>query len=573
MKGSSKALLGILALVVILAIGVSVIVFGARIAAHHVPGHALLAIDISGSLPERTSESPLSQLFGPRPVSQQDLRQALTAAATDRRVRAVRVKIDDLGTSMATVQEVRDLLIKVGKAGKRTSAYLDTAGEFASGNLPYYLATSCQKIALNPVGDVNLIGLAARVPFIRGTLDKLGIEPDFPGIGAYKTARFLFTHKEMTPAEKDMMTWLVGSLSDQLVAGVAAGRGLDSERVRTLIDEAPQLGPQAVKEKLVDELTDWPAFREETLKLDGESLEEVSLRRYLRAERPFSRGTPIAVVVAEGTIARGESGYSPVPLFGGDIMGSETIARAFRQVRQSDAAAVIFRIDSPGGSAVASEIIRAEMARTAKQIPVVVSMSGVAASGGYWITCGARRVVADPASITASIGVFTGHFAMEEFWSDKLGVTWGRVDSAPNADIYDSLDPWTGPQQAKVQQFLDRIYDAFLDRVSQARKLPREEVDAMGGGRVFTAAQAKGKGLVDELGGFTAALAAARELAGLRADAPVALTYYPRLREWWERLIEEDVRARGGASELLSALQDGRLGIGGPVWLPPIEVR
>ncbi len=174
--------------------------------------------------------------------------------------------------------------------------------------------------------------------------------------------------------------------------------------------------------------------------MNGRKLDEVSLRRYLKADRPNTSGAPIAVLVADGQIMRGESGYSPMPLFGGDVMGSDSIARAWRQVRDSDAKAVVFRVNSPGGSAVASEIIRAEMVKTAAKIPVVVSMGDVAASGGYWITCGATRIVADPGTITASIGVFSGHLDMAKFWDDKLGVTWGRIDTAPNASLYSSVD-------------------------------------------------------------------------------------------------------------------------------------
>jgi protease IV len=274
--------------------------------------------------------------------------------------------------------------------------------------------------------------------------------------------------------------------------------------------------------------------------------------------------------MAEGSIMRGQDGSS---LFGGDVMGSDTMVRAWRQVRESDAKAVIFRINSPGGSAVASEIIRAEMVRTGARIPVVVSMGDVAASGGYWITCGARKVIADPGTITASIGVFGGHLAMARFWEEKLGVTWGRLDGAPNADIFGSLDPWRPDQKVMVQKFLDRIYDAFLERVSAARKLTRAQVDTIGRGRVFTGEQAKARGLVDELGGFDEALAAAKQLAGIAPAADVKLEFYPKLRPFWQQMIDrsdgEEARLRAAIKELLS----GRVQAPGPVWLPPIEVR
>ena len=573
MTSRSKAWVAVGAVLIVLGIGLLAIVLGTRYATRHVPGNTLLVVSISGPIPEMTADSPFGELFGPRVVSRQDLRDGLVQAASDPRVQKVVVKVGDLEAGFATIQEIHGLLQKVRKAGKETYAYLDTAGEFSPGNAQYVLASACKKVVLNPLGDINLTGLAVRSPFIRGTLDKLEIEPDFPGIGDYKTARFFYTQKDFTPAHREMMQWLLDSITRQMVAGIASGRGMDPKQVERLVQGGPYVGPDALRVKLVDELNDWQAFLEENTTHPDRSLERLSLRRYLRAGRPDRSGTEIAVVVAEGTILRGESGYSPVPVFGGDVMGSETIARAFQQVRDSGAKAVIFRINSPGGSAVASEIIRAEMVRTAKKIPVVVSMGDVAASGGYWITCGAKRIVADPGTITASIGVLTGHLAMSRFWEDKLGITWGKLDGAPNAAIYGSLDPWTAEQRAAVQKFLDRIYDRFLNNVSASRNIPREAVDAIGRGRVFTGEQAKDRGLVDTVGGFDEALAAARELAGLRPDAPVELTFYPKARSVWQRLLERSDDAEARMQAMLREVLAGRSITPGPVWLAPIQVQ
>lgn len=573
MRTRSRALVVIGVLLMVMVGSVAAIVFGARYAARRVPGHGLLALEISGPLPEYLPEDPLAGLFSSRAVTQQELRTSLVRAAADDRILAVRVRISDLSADFAAVQEIRDLLRRVGDAGKPTTAYLDTAGEFSSGNVEYYLATGCQRIVVSPMGDVNLVGLAARSPFVRGTLDKLGIEPEFLGIGEYKTARFFYTEKDFTPEHREMTGWLMTSLADQLARGIAEGRGWSDDQARKLIEGGPYLGPAAVQEGLIDELADWQACRDATLQGESGRLEEISLRRYLRSANRFSSGPRIAVIVAEGTIVRGSSGYSPVPLFGGDLMGSDTIARAFRQARDSGARAVVLRINSPGGSAVASEIIRAEMERTAEELPVVVSMGGVAASGGYWITCGANAVLADPGTITASIGVFVGHLAMQEFWNKTLGVTWGRIDGAPNADLFGALDPWTPEQRVVARTFLDRIYDAFLERVAAARSMSRDQVDAVGRGRVFTGEQALERGLVDELGGFLEALDKAKELAGIDSDSDVELVYYPRLPTVVERLMDREIAGVDARMERVKALVDGRLGVGGPVWLPPMDVR
>ncbi len=574
MRGGSRALIWLLILVGVLGLGVVGMIVAVGVAARHLPGQAVLHVEIAGEIPESAPELPLAQLLGATPVSRQDLRDGLVAAARDARVRAVRVRIGDLATGLATLQELRRLLVRIGDAGKPTTAYLDTAGEFSPGNLEYYLATACDRIVVNPLGDVNLLGLSARVPFVRGTLDKLGIEPDFPGIGDFKTARYFYTHKEFTPAHREMMEWLLESYGQQLVAGIAEGRGVDFEQAQRWVDRGPFLGPEALAEGLVDELADWETVRRETAEVGGKTLQEISLARFLRGGRPDRDGTTIAVVVGRGAIMRGPSGYSPVPLFGGEVMGAETLAQAWRQVRRSGARAAIFRVDSPGGSAVASEIIRAEVARTAEEIPVVVSMGDVAASGGYWVSCGARRIIASPGTLTASIGVFAGHLAANDFFEDKLGITWGRIDSSPNAAMYGGLDPWTPAQREVVQRQLERIYGAFLERVSQARGLSREEADAVGRGRVFTGAQALERRLVDGLGGFEEALHAAREEAGLDPDAPVKLEFYPRPEPIWKRLLhrgEETV-----LRQAMRALAEGTLEAPRPpgaVWLPPIQIR
>lgn len=571
MAGRSKvfAVLGCLVLVVLG--GVLAIVVGVKMTMRRLPSSAVLHLEITGGIPERSSEEPWAEFFGPREVSRQDLRDALVKARNDTRIKAVRVKIRDCFAGLATVQEVREQLQAVAAAGKPTYAYLETAGEGYSGNMAYFLATGCQKVVLGPLGDLTLIGLKAEVPFIRGTLDKLGIEPDFPGIGDYKTARNFYIEKDFTQAHREMTSWLLSSVGRQVARGIAQSRGMTEAQVQALMAQGPYLGPKALELKLVDAIQDWDSFAEETVKGEGENLEVVGLRRYLRSGRPDRNGTPIAVVVAEGAIMRGESGFSPVPFFGGDVMGAETMARVFREVRESDAKAVIFRINSPGGSAVASEIIRVEMERTAKEKPVVVSMGNVAASGGYWITCGARRVIAEPGTITASIGVFAGHLAMAKFWEEKLGVTWGELATSPNADLFGSLHPWTPEQRQVIQAWLDRIYDQFLERVAKARGLSRERVDSVGRGRVFTGEQALELGLVDRLGGFDVALEEARKLAGLRDDEPVELRFYPRRVEIFERLLRRDEEEQARA--WLALLAQGKAALPGPVWLPPIVVR
>jgi protease-4 len=505
------------------------------------------------------------------------LREALVRAAADPRVRGLRLEVDSVETGFATAQELRTLIARVGAAGKWTAAYLDTAGEFAPGNLVYFVASACDEVSMHPQGDLNLVGLSSRTPFIRGTFDKLAIRAEFPGRGDYKTARFMYTEKDFTDAHREMTGWLLDSIMAQMVDGIAGSRELGAEEVRSLIDRAPFLGADAVAVGLVDRMEDRASF-EERLEEREPGARTVSARTYLRRGGAPSSGPRIAVVTATGAIMRGESGQSFNPLFGGEIMGSETIARAFRDAREvKGLEAVVFRIDSPGGSAMASEIIREEMLRTAEKVPVVVSMANVAASGGYWITCGAQKIVAEPGTITSSIGVFAGHVNTSDFWSEKLGVTYGRLDRGANANIYGDLEDWTDAQRAVVDRVLDRIYDDFLARVAESRGMSRDEVDAIGRGRVFTGAQAMEKGLVDVLGGLDEALAEAKKLADISPEAPVQLVELPRMLPWWQQLAHrrnaDRVALEGRIEEIERWLATGTIETPGAVWMPPITIQ
>ncbi len=304
----------------------------------------------------------------------------------------------------------------------------------------------------------------------------------------------------------------------------------------------------------------------------------MTARSYLKRGSKAKRGPKIAVVTAVGMIMRGSSGESFNPLFGGPIMGSDTISKAFRRVRKTKGIeAVVFRVDSPGGSAVASEIIRQEMVRTAEKIPVVISMSNVAASGGYWISCGAQRIVADPGTITGSIGVYGGHFNTSGFYNNKLGVTFGRLDRGANANIYGELEDWTDEQRAVIDRMLDRIYDDFVERVSESRDMTPEAVDAIGRGRVFTGVQAWENGLVDVVGGFDEALTEAKKLADIDVTTEVQLVEFPRVLPWWQQMAKNRSGQEAAIGKRIEALEQwlatGTLTTPGVVWMPPITIQ
>jgi len=561
------------------------IVFGAVIfallikglSAPSLPRQMVLSLRLAGPIAEVTADDPLAEMMGEQATSLRKIREALVRAAEDDRVQGVRLRVDSIGGGFATAQELRTLITRVGAAGKWTASYMDTAGEFTSGNLVYYVASACDEVVMNPQGDLNFIGLSAASPFVRGSLEKLDIRAEFPGRGDYKTARFMYTQTDFTPAHREMTGWLLDSIMDQLVQDVAASRGLQNEEVRNLVDQAPFIGEKSVEADLVDRMEDWTSFVERLGEEHG-TAKAVSVRSYLKRGSKAKRGPKIAVVTAVGTILRGSSGESFNPLFGGPIMGSDTISKAFRDVRKaSGIKAVVFRVDSPGGSAVASEIIRQEMVRTAEEIPVVVSMSNVAGSGGYWISCGAQRIVADPGTITGSIGVYGGHLNASGFYSNKLGVTFGRMDRGVNANIYGELEDWTDEQRAVVDRMLDRIYDDFVQRVSEARDMTPEEVDAIGRGRVFTGVQGWEKGLVDVVGGFDEALVEAKKLAEIEPDIEVQLVEFPRVFPWWQQLAKKRAGEQASIGKRLEVLEEwlatGTLATPGVVWMQPIIIE
>ncbi len=540
-------------------------------------GRAVLAVRLDRSVVERVPEDPLAEFAGEQPIGLRELRRALTHAAADDRIVGVRLRVDRYSGGIGVAQEIRDLLAEIRTAGKWTAAYLETAGEFTAGNLDYLIAASCDDVSLNPMGDVNLIGISFRFPFLRGSLDKLGIRAEYPGRGDYKDARFMYTNRDFTPAQREMMEWLGVSLTEELVEDIAASRGMEPDQVRHLLDRGPYLGEEAVISGLVDRVEYW---REFVSRVDRESdgAETVFLREYLRRGVGASSGPKIAVVTASGTILRGENARSVNPLMGGEIMGSETIARAFRNARTTRGVkAVVFRVESPGGTPLASEIIRQEMALTAEQIPVVVSMINTGASGGYWIACGAHRIVANRGALVGSIGVAAGHFNMDPFWADTLGVTFGRIDFGANANLYSTLEDWSDPQRLVIDRILDRTYERFVGLVADARDMTPEQVDSLGQGRVYTGAQAKAKGLIDEVGGFDVALAEARELAGIPPGIDIELVDFPKIRPWWKQFLSrrsaEEAAVRDAVGAIEQAWSTGSLATPGTVWMPPVYIQ
>ena len=466
-----------------------------------------------------------------------DIVEGLDRARTDPRISGVIVRVGESTMNMAKIQEIRDRLREVNHAGKFTVGYL----EFAT-NRSYYLASACQTVTLLPKSVFYIHGMMASSTFFRGGLDKLGVYPDFYHIGDYKNATNVLTEKKYTPAHREATEALLKDWYQEYLQGVAESRRLAPADVEASVAKGPLTSDQALAAKLVDRLGYWDEVLEWAKRKNAGEENRLKLRDYLDRTQPVAH-TKLAVIYAVGDILPGQSGQTP---WGDEVMGSDTVAEQFRRAREDDdVKAVILRVDSPGGAAFASEIIRREEELTAREKPVVVSMSDVAASGGYWIAMSANRIIAEPGTITGSIGVLTGKFNLLGLYQ-KLGLSKDLVTTTENSTLEYAFQNFTPAQKELIQQNMRDTYNAFLEGVAQGRRMKVADVDKIAQGRVWTGERARQLGLVDELGGLHTAIARARALAKIPSDETVSLMYLPHRRSWLEKLAD----LAGGAQVL-----------------------
>ena len=491
------------------------------------PERIVLEIDFEREFAEYIPTDPLASVLMEQTVSVRDIVDALDQAATDERVMALVARTGTPRMGLAEIQEVRDAVLAFRKSGKPTVAYAETFGEFGPGNGAYYLAAAFDRIYLQPSGDIGLTGLMAESAFVSGTLEKLGLSPRMDHRYEYKNALNMFTEKKYTQPHREAILQIIESQFGQIVQGIAAGRGLEADAVRALVDRGPFLGKQALAENLVDGLTyrdEVQAIIDENL---GEEAERVSLFTYLRQMgRPHNEGEAIALIYGVGGVHRGKSEYSAT--LSGPTMGSDSVSAAFRSAVQDDTVkAILFRVDSPGGSYVASDTIWRETVQ-AKEAgkPVIVSMGNVAGSGGYFVAAAADKIVAQPGTITGSIGVVGGKMLTAELM-EKIGISSDEVHTSTNATMWSSSLDYTPQQWHRITTWLDHVYADFTQKVAQGRGLTQEQVHAVAKGRIWTGEDAKDIGLIDELGGFPAALRLAKQAAGIEEDAPVQVKLFP----------------------------------------------
>lgn len=519
----------------------------------------VLELDLTEGLTEGPPSDPLTALLSMRKPRLSDVLAGLRRARQDSRVKALIVKIGGNPIGLATVQELRQAVVSFRASGKLAVAFGETFGEFGAGTVPYYLASAFERIYLQPSGDVGLTGVAIEQRFVKGALAKLGVGYDLGQRHEYKTAANMFTQDRMTEPHRESVTRIVESATEQLVAGIAEGRRLDPGKVRELIDRGPFFGTEALEAGLVDGLAYRDEVYAEVKRTAGEDAHLLYVARYAKAasarKLPKPTADGIALVHGAGPIRAGRSGRSPIG--GGGAMGSDTVSAALRAARRDEhVKAVVFRVDSPGGSYVASDTIWREVVLTRKVKPVIVSMGDVAASGGYFVSMAADVIVAQPGTLTGSIGVYGGKPVLSELMG-KVGVTSELVAEGANAGMFSPSHGFSAEQWERVNAWLDRIYDDFVGKVAQGRGLTRERAHELARGRVWTGADARAGGLVDELGGLEDALALARKRAGLADDAPVRI--HPRLNPL------ERLRGPESSEDRTAALARVRLEAWGPL--------
>jgi protease IV len=492
----------------------------------------ILELDLTEGTAEEPPADPVSAVLTMRRTRLADLLDGLRRARSDQRVRALVVKVGGRPIGLATVQELRRAVEEFRDAGKLTVAWAETFGEFSAGNVPYYLATAFDTIYLQPSGDLGLTGIAVERFFLRGTLDQLGIDFQVAKRHEYKSAAEQFTERNFSAPAREATERVAASVTGQLTEAIAERRQIDPVKVRELIDRGPFLAAEAHEAGLVDEL----GYRDEVYarvrKQAGQDAVLQHLGRYQRsralAERARRLPSPsqrhVALIYATGPIRRGRSGRGPMS----GAMGSDTISAALRAAAADDGArAIVLRVNSPGGSYVASDTIWREVVRARNAgKPVVVSMGDVAASGGYFISMAADAIVAQPGTVTGSIGVLSGKPVLSDLLG-RAGVTTDSVAEGAHSEMFKTTRPFTEDEWALVNGWLDHIYADFTGKVADGRRMAPDRVHELARGRVWTGADALANGLVDELGGLERATAIARRRAGLPAGAPLRL--YPRV--------------------------------------------
>jgi protease-4 len=510
-----------------------------------VSDNSILEISLSSEIVERPGKNPFenfdfSSMKPNKTLGLYDIVTAIKGAANDDKIKGIYLNLSDIQTGIASLEEIRNALIEFKKSGKFIISYGETYSQKA-----YYLSTVSDQIYLNPEGSIDLKGLNASIMFFKGTLAKLEVEPQIIRHGKFKSAIEPYILDKMSPENREQTTRFIGSIWNDMVKKISESRKMSESEINAVADNLLlQFPDQALELKYIDGLI----YKDELLdifkgKVEVEKVEDikfVKLDSYLNSSgaKPSVAKTKdkIAVVYAVGEIGGGEGDDKSI--------GSERISREIRNARLDDnVKALVLRVNSPGGSALASEVMLREMILTKKVKPVIVSMGDVAASGGYYIACHADVIVAQPNTITGSIGVFGMMPNLEKLMKNKLGVTIDQVKTNTHADYMNLFRPLDKYEYETILKSVERIYDVFIGHVAQGRGVTKEYVDSIGQGRVWTGLDAKNLKLVDEIGGLDRAIEIAAEKAKIEE---YRVQFLPVQKEFFEQLMEETKQTQMG---------------------------
>jgi protease-4 len=518
------------------------------------PQRFVLRYDLNAPPLEGRNPDALAELLQGRRANLFEITDSLARAADDPRVDGLLLRLRTGAVGMANIEELRDALKSFRASGKFVIVFSESFGEMQGATAAYTLATAGDEIWMQPTGDLGTIGIASQRLFLRDMFAEIGVEPQFAKRYEYKTAPDMFTKSSMTPADRRQTDALLDSLYDGMVGTIAEARGIEPARVRDYIDQAPLEAEAALGAGLIDRLG---YFDEVLARIDertGRDSKIVRIDDYVTAAGPLNNeGETVAVIYGIGPIVLGGG---DVPVWSDEaIMGSERVAEAFRKATDDPGVrAIVFRVVSPGGSYVASDVIRREIELSRKAgIPVVVSMGNVAASGGYFVSIAANRIIAQPASLTGSIGVFGGKFVIEDLLRE-IGVTVESLKRGDQATMYNPAEKFTPEQWARFNASLDRIYTDFTRRVAAARGMEEKQVHEVAKGRVWSGTDAKQAGLVDDLGGMELALAYAKAEVGIEPEATVNAVTFPREKDLFTRLLENGYGVRSREAAQLARL-------------------
>lgn len=527
--GKTLLIIGGIFLALFLVAIIGIVLFAEAVNKPKVADNSVLVLNISGSLPDYTPDDPTAKLFGlGQGESFSSLLTQLRKAKVDKRISAVLLDIDSTSFGWGKADELRAAIADFKTSGKPTYAYMEMGA-----NKEYYIATAADKIFLPPPGDLYINGFSAQAQFYKGSLDKLGVEWEDVHVGKYKSANEPFTRKDYSPESREVMNAILDDYYGRVTSAISESRKKSPEDVKAIIDNAPYNAIAAQQQNLID----GAKYRDEVYNelknalgyKESDDLRTTSTSAYkdiTPESLGLNSGERIAVIFASGLIT---SGRSTDGTFGGaQTIGSDTISKAVKDAADdSSIKAIVLRVDSGGGSALASDLMwhTLEYAKTKK--PVVTSMGDVAASGGYYIACNSSKIVAEPSTLTGSIGVVLGRPAIGGLY-EWLGITNEYTSRGKNAEIFREDRKWTDEERAVFQKSANFFYwDNFVPKVAKGRGKSVEQINEVAQGRVWTGAQAKDKGLVDEFGGLNRAVEIAKELANLPADKDVKRVVFP----------------------------------------------